>query len=424
MWRMITQYPLYFAGIALILYGAGIALALGWDKLRLYFAGKDVWWSPWRQLPAEGTYTMYTEGVDEGGPFAVLLSSLGTTGYIQDGTKFRPLRKDGDLIDPKDLSKGVQIGDETQPEPPPLGIVWVGFFRREYKRKRTQQRVVGEEVKEEDRSNEIEFFFQSQEAVHVKGAETMDKIGVNVISSFMVRVLDPVLANFTTGKPEIQARNAVSAAILRYAADKPYSSTEDSKGILEDLKDKDNNALSLAIIGANDGGEKPGEVITANIGGLKDRFGIEVYSPYLASVELSDKDYQKAVEARARADAEGQAAVTAAKYRVDVAEKDAEAARKEAAGKADAERAIGSATADADRMIAAANAGDPAAAMASAIRRNTTATTLVINSGSAPTPVAVPLPAAPEPAPRRVTVYDATGKPVKPTAESVASGTP
>jgi regulator of protease activity HflC (stomatin/prohibitin superfamily) len=397
----VINHPLYSAGIVLVIYGAGIALALGWDKLRLYFAGKDVWWSPWRQLPQEGTYTMYTEGVEPGGPFAVLLSSLSKSGYIQEDNKFRPLR-----------------ADEEPPEPPPLGIVWVGFFRREYKRKRTQQRLIGEKVAEEDRSDKAEFFFQSQEAVKVEGAETLDKIGVNVVASLMVRVLDPVLANFGTGKPEIQARNAGSAAIIRYAAEKSF------EGFLEDLKDKDNNPLSSAIIGANDGGEKLGEGPNPSIGGLRERFGIVLYSPYLASVELSDKEYQRAVEAKARAEAEGKAELAAADYRVKVAEKDAEATRKEAAGKADAERAIGSATADADRMIAAANAGDPAAAMASAIRRNPTATTLVINAGNSSTPVAVPLPAAPEPAPRRITVYDATGKPVKPTAEPAVSGNP
>jgi regulator of protease activity HflC (stomatin/prohibitin superfamily) len=253
---------------------------LGIDQVISWFATKDVWWSPYRLKPLSGQYFVITRGKEVDGDFAGIVESISQWVY---GPKDKP---NVFVPDPDEKVKEQSVLEKR------LNVAWVGFFKRFYSRDREYTTFEKEKgatanvlvTKHFEGLAGRVFYFQQRMAVNIPKAETKEKPKVNIIIPFMLRVLDPKKAEFMTGKPEEQAMNAV------LARGRAYTSTRTYDQLLNESSTDATNDFVDFILKANEGGEDVGDPLNAAQGGLRLRFGIEIYSPYIAEVELSDKD--------------------------------------------------------------------------------------------------------------------------------------
>lgn len=332
---------------------AGGALAfIGWVKAINWLADQDKWWSPVRKKPGDGQFVYLTRGVKPGGPYAGIIESIKRWKYENDR-----------FVEDEDSTSqdGSYLSDK-------LGIVWVEFFRQVYSRERVYEtisedkKIVRKEMKGGEDKNRVYqkssvFYFQTNLATEVLGIELAEeKISIDIIVSYIMRLIDPNLAEFVTGKPEIVIDEAIKALLRAYASGKTYSDLLKESG-----NSKDSGfAQFLGIDNVSMLNEESRDKL-----GLIERHGIAIFSPYIVEINLSKEsaDFANAVQQTA------------------IKEEERKANEKEAASI----RLIGSARANAARELVeayGASPAGPAIAIASAVKDNTKATTLVL--GSAP----------------------------------------
>ncbi len=323
--------------LILSIVAGGLVAYFGVANTILWLATKDRWWSIYRKKLDDGQYFFLTRGKDLGGPFAGIVESV--KDWLCEDNIFVPLKgatsRDGSWL--SDV----------------LGIAPVGTYKRIYSRERTYYvyNTMTRKLEEKEMKGEKAkiFFFQTNLAVAVTGAETADKVKIDGIIPFVMRTLDPNKAEFLTGKPEKVISDIVLARARAYVATKTYDQ------MLKESGDLKNGAFIKYLEEANPD--------------IEDRHGIVIFAPYLVEIDLSrdEQVFANATRLKAVRLAEQEAAEVAAKTVVI-----------EAQGQAAAIRIRNDAIASIPGGVAVA----VAEAQRDAVVNNTKASTLVL--GSAP----------------------------------------
>lgn len=323
---------------------AAILLAgieLGGKYLLVWLAQQDKWWSPLRLLPPPGTYIIMVQGSKDGAFDQIIASVPGWRCTAQTGWQFV-----------EDPNAQVERGFWG------LGIVWVGLYKALYTRERRYS--LWEQKKGSPdwdvvakKRDEPYFFFQTVMAITAKGAETVGNFPVNVVLVATQRVINPVLAEFFAGKPEVQFTGAGESRAREYIGDRDIDQ-------LRRDKDKPGDDFIDYMLTVNDGPR-----------GIRESFGLEMINPYFVLMDLvsGDADYARATRIK------------------EIKKREADAAEEDARGI----RTLGNARADAIKAVGAAyNAsGVPDFAIADAIRE---AKPSVVSIGREGAGVVIPLP--------------------------------
>jgi regulator of protease activity HflC (stomatin/prohibitin superfamily) len=181
------------------------------------------------------------------------------------------------------VGKVEQLGELNQLLSP-LGLVWVGFYKRYYKRTRRYEALEkkrigsGWDVVSKERTDEL-FYWRTEMVAVIDGAETRDNFPVNVVVPFTTQILNPVRAEFLSGKWEVQATNGVRSAGRDHVETKLYNDL---------LRERDTgpDVLLSSIVKAN----------TAY--NLIDTFGVEIVAPRVESFDLSSANSEYAAATR------------------------------------------------------------------------------------------------------------------------------
>lgn len=250
-----------------------LILEFGWKYLLVSIARIDSLFSPLRIKPPSGQFYFIVKGSPDG-PLDQIVHSI--PGY--------KIEKMGD-----ETQEFVKLGageiehlGALNQLLSPLGLVWVGFYRRYYKRTRRYEALEkkksgsGWDVVSKERTDEL-FFWRTEMVAVIDGAETRDNFPVNVVIPFTTQILNPVRAEFLSGKWEVQATNGVRSAGRDHVETKLYNDL---------LRERDSgpDVLLDSIVKAN----------TAY--SLIDTFGVEVIAPRVESFDLSsaNSDYAAA----------------------------------------------------------------------------------------------------------------------------------
>lgn len=313
------------------LYALLVEVVAPWAVVRL--AHIDRGWSPFRLKPPEGEFFAVVRGGPDG-PFDKFVESV--RDFELDQNKFVP------------LPPGAPTKSETYFSA--LGVVWVGFFRRLYKRELRYDKFErlpdstewGLVHKERAGPN---IYFQYNMATMVKAAETVGNFPVDALVVFTLRIIEPVKALFFAGGWETQVNAAVQGVIREYIG------TQSIDKLREEIRE-----------------ETGGLVKKIKTLELMEKYGIEIIDARFVEFDLIA----------------GDAEMTRATRAVEMARLNAEAARETAGGKRDSRKI----EAEGIREEYAARMSVPQGAelaMAEAIRE-TRPGTLVLGSAS----VAVP----------------------------------
>lgn len=276
---LVASGPLGIVAGTLILWVLGIAFVVFMDKVGLrfilvWFAEQDKWWSPVRMKPGPGHIVMMTRGMEPGGPFDRVLT--GHIPYWRYDTNDRSFHKDPNEIPVK------ETGILTR-----AGVVWVGFVRRHYRRRRrwdvwdlipgkTEYGVIRKETKKEE---EHIFYFATTMAVGLETVPTADAFPAQMKIVFNVLFIHPEKAEFTAGKWEVQAVAAVRARALQYIQSKKLAELR-----LERDRDRTNDFVDT-ILKANE--KQGGETGTV---GLLPEYGVMIQGPYYEDFDLESGD--------------------------------------------------------------------------------------------------------------------------------------
>lgn len=269
-----------------VLATAGILVVrqIGLKWLIVWFGEQDKWWSPVRMKPGPGHIVMMTKGREPGGPFAMLLAGhipywhyheSDKRFYKEDDPDFGTKFPDG-LPAPKGWL-GEMLDD--------AGVIWVGFVRRYYRRKRrweawdlkpgkTEYGIVRKETKPEE---EHIFYFATTIAIDLETIPTKDNYPAQMKLVENVLLIHPEKAEFVAGKWETQAVAATRARAREYIAGKT----------VEELKverDTDNKQEFVDyILVANS---------TAATIRLVPDYGVMIQGPYYVDFDLESGDLE------------------------------------------------------------------------------------------------------------------------------------
>jgi hypothetical protein len=254
-------------------------------RVVLWFAEQDVWWSPVRMEPGAGHIIMMTKGARPGGNFAMLMHGHIPGWYFHNGDR-RFYQTTDPLFSAKfPTGEPVRVGFFAG-----VGVVWVGFFRRYYRRARrwdtwdlkpgsNQYGVVRKEtVKDED---DHIFFFSTTVAIDLETIPTKEGYPAQMKVIENILLISPEKAEFLAGKWETQAIAATRTRSREYIARKTVRE-------LRDERDSDNSTDFVDyILFANEGDPSAPRAKTIRL--LPD-YGVMIQGPYYADFDLESGD--------------------------------------------------------------------------------------------------------------------------------------
>lgn len=278
---------------------------LGIDGVILWFASKDKRWSPFRMKPGGGHIHFYTKGKEPGGDYATFLNGfiLGWwyhagdhrfyhVGHTDEEKKFFKLKfPDG----PPVPNTAWEVRLEN------LGVGWVGFNRRLYRRKRVWEvmdtRRVGNDkakfdikVKETKVEEEHIFYFSTEMALSLDKVPTQKMGSADVKVGFTTLLINPELAEFLAGKWETQAISAVRSRAKEHIASKTLEQLRNE----QDTDKKDEMVDRILMVNDTQAGE------SATVG-LIETYGVMIQSPRFEDFDFNEEaGPQEVVEALRR----------------------------------------------------------------------------------------------------------------------------
>ncbi len=174
----------------------------GFDRLVLKIADYDKWWSIFRRLPLEGTVAYILKG-GPGGPVRKVIHSVPGWSINEDGI-FIPIPE----------PEGGYLRRE-------LGVVLVwpnSKFHTRTRHYEVLEQVQGQHgaVMVPKTREGSEFFFQTVISIEIVAAEDKGNFPINAKATFTMRIIQPITAEFTSGKPEVQAMSAARVMAREY----------------------------------------------------------------------------------------------------------------------------------------------------------------------------------------------------------------
>lgn len=276
--------------LATIILGTGLAFffafmdRVGFRLFVTWLAEKDVWYSPYRMEIGPGHLAILTIGKEPGGPFDRVLAGHIPYWHYHEGDRrfYREFDSpiEGDPPFAEKFPNGVPVRTGRLAE---WGVVWVGFFRRFYKRKRkwdtwglkensTEYGVIKTESKQ---GEEHIFYFSTTVALELVTIPTKDNYPAQMKVVENLLLIHPEKAEFLAGKWEVQGIAATRARAREFIARKKVAELRDER----DGNKKDD--FVDAILKANR--NIPGETGTV---GLLDEYGIIIQGPYYVDFDL------------------------------------------------------------------------------------------------------------------------------------------
>ncbi len=243
---------------------------------------------PVRQRPPEGQFYVVVEGRPNG-PFCSIIESIPHYHFESKVKGFAP----------GDVAKDEVLGSKA--------VSWVGWNKallyKETKYDKWERLPNSEKwglVAKTRKGNAI--YFQYLMATKAENLETKGNWKVDIIVTFSVRLMNPVLALFIAGSWEAQVTAAIQGAVREYAITKSYDELlrEKAVGGTDDLIKK---ILDLNTSWTPKAG--------SNATGLLALIGIEIVTASFVEVELTadSKKEKEAAAAEAIAEAEGKGTI-------------------------------------------------------------------------------------------------------------------
>lgn len=198
--------------VAILFFGiAWFGISIGLDRLVLWLATGDKWYSPFRLRPPPGEIRFLLKGSDTG-PIDRFIHDVrgwevNAVGIFEEVPVGTTKTKNGYLEEK-------------------LGVVIVPLNRYYHSRDMkydVRERVKGVETMVGKDRKGPQFFFNTVMSIDIEEAEDAGGIPINVQVTFTLRLIDPIKAEFTVGKPEDQASSAVKAIVRLYVGKQKFN---------------------------------------------------------------------------------------------------------------------------------------------------------------------------------------------------------
>lgn len=278
----IAVLTLLFAGLFITVDKFGI----DWAKIKL--AEGDKWWSPYRMQPEPGHINIMTWGILKAGAFAMVLAGhIPGWHYYADDRRFY---HEGRTKKEKAFFLTKFPGGPPAAPPEEVKVVWVGLFKRYYRRKREWIAMALKDGKHQmvpkgtTPETEHIFYFSTAMAQRVKQLSKVSTasgapVPATLDFSYNALLINPELAEFIAGKWEEKVTGAVNSR------SRIYINTKTVDELRAEKDDESNNDIIDYILRANLKQKKETGTV-----GLVDRFGVMIEGLFYEDFQLEEGD--------------------------------------------------------------------------------------------------------------------------------------